>query len=125
MMTSTIATDAITDHPKGMTAMTATITPKDLATALGSDARTTRKFLRDSTPREDHPGKGGRWEIDGTKRSITAFRKSFAKWQAEQAAKAAARAEQAAKDAAATAELADADDTETDEDPTDEVNDSE
>lgn len=77
----------------------ATMTPKDLATEIGTDSRTLRKFLRDSTPRDEHPGKGGRWSLPADKRSITKFRKDFAKWQADEAKKAADRAAKAAKDA--------------------------
>ena len=82
-----------------MTAKTAEMTTKDFATALGTDPKTLRKFLRDSTPRDQHPGKGGRWVLPGTKTAITAARKSFTKWQKEQADAAAERAAKAAKDA--------------------------
>lgn len=53
----------------------ATMTVKDLATELGTDPRTARKFLRKVTPNEDHPGKGGRWEIE--RKSLRSLRKQF------------------------------------------------
>lgn len=42
--------------------MTNTITAKELAAELNTDAKTCRKFLRSLT--DDRAGKGGRWEID-------------------------------------------------------------
>jgi hypothetical protein len=75
------------------------MTTRDFATAIGTDPKTLRKFLRDSTPRDEHPGKGGRWTLKGDKRTLTTARKSFAKWQKDQADKAAERAAIAAKDA--------------------------
>lgn len=76
-----------------------TMTPKQAADAIGTDPRTLRKYLRDSIPREDHPGKGGRWELKGSKRDLAALRKGFLAWQAEQAKEAQERAAKAAKDA--------------------------
>jgi hypothetical protein len=66
----------------------ATITVKDLAETLDTDARTTRKFLRSVTPKDAQPGKGGRWEIE--RKSVASYKKQFAKF-------AAAAAERAAK----------------------------
>lgn len=56
----------------------AAITVSDLATELGTDARTARKFLRSVTPKDDQPGKGSRWSIEkkdlrGLKKKFTAF----------------------------------------------------
>jgi predicted YcjX-like family ATPase len=82
-----------------MTAKSAEMTTKDFAAAIGTDPKTLRKFLRDSTPTEEHPGKGGRWVLPGTKTAITAAKKSFAKWSAEQAKAQAERAAKASKDA--------------------------
>lgn len=59
------------------------ITTTEFAEALETDTRTVRKFLRDITPKEEQPGKGSRWVIDGNKRSITAMKKRFAEWTAE------------------------------------------
>lgn len=53
----------------------ATITVQDLAQELGTDARTTRKFLRSVTPKDDQPGKGSRWSIE--KKEIRSLRKKF------------------------------------------------
>lgn len=58
------------------------ITVKELAEALGSDPRTTRKFLRKVTPAEDHPGKGGRWTIDGSAKALRDFKKAFEQYSA-------------------------------------------
>jgi len=58
----------------------ATITVTDLATELGTDARTTRKFLRSVTPADEQPGKGGRWEIE--KREVRSLKSKFAKFTA-------------------------------------------
>lgn len=61
----------------------ATMTVKDLATELGTDGRTARKFLRKVTPVEDHPGKGGRWSIE--RKALAGLRKQFTKFEAERA----------------------------------------
>jgi hypothetical protein len=75
---------------------TALITPAELATELGTDARTTRKFLRSITPRDEQPGKGSRWGIKGTKSNLATLRKQYAKFEEAQQAARAARAEKAA-----------------------------
>jgi hypothetical protein len=54
----------------------ATMTPAELATELGTDARTTRKFLRSITPRDAQPGKGSRWSIE--KKQLRSLRTKFA-----------------------------------------------
>jgi hypothetical protein len=63
----------------------ATLTPAQLATELGTDARTTRKFLRSITPKDAQPGKGSRWAIKGTKTEIAAMRKKFIAFEKAQA----------------------------------------
>lgn len=73
------------------------ITPAALAAELGTDARTTRKFLRSITPREEHPGKGSRWEIKGTKTNINSLRKQFTSWNEAQEEARQKRAEEKAK----------------------------
>lgn len=55
----------------------ATLSPAALATELGTDARTARKFLRSITPKEDQPGKGARWAVKGTKTEIARLQKAF------------------------------------------------
>ena len=75
------------------------MTTKQYAAALSTDPKTLRKFLRDSTPRDQHPGKGGRWVLPGSKRDIASARKSFLNWQKGQAELAAKRAQDAAKSA--------------------------
>lgn len=89
---------------------TALITPAELATELGTDARTTRKFLRSITPRDEQPGKGSRWGIKGTKSNIAALRKQYAKFDEAQQAARTARAEKAAP-APVEADEAEIDDT--------------
>jgi hypothetical protein len=72
---------------------TATLTPAELADLLGTDSRTTRKFLRSITPRDEQPGKGSRWAIPGTKSSIATLTKKYAKWvEAQEAARVAREA---------------------------------
>jgi len=82
-----------------MTAKTADLTTREFAEAIGTDPKTLRKFLRSTTPRDEQPGKGGRWVLPGTKSVLTKARKDFAKWQKDQADAAAERAAKAAKDA--------------------------
>lgn len=83
-----------------------TITSSELAVELGTTARVARKFLRSITPREEQPGKGSRWAIDGSKRHLTGLQKQYKVWfEAEQKA----RAERAAKAAAEAAEAVTAD----------------
>lgn len=92
------------------------MTTRAFADAIGTDPKTLRKFLRASTPRDQHPGKGGRWSLPADKRSIARARKDFLTWQAEEAKRAADRAKEAAsaaQDAAANAQGSDEDSTET------------
>jgi hypothetical protein len=71
--------------------MTATITTRDLADAIGTDPRTLRKFLRSI---DQGVGKGSRYALKGDARSIATLRKKFAKYEeAVIAAKAAKEAE--------------------------------
>lgn len=75
----------------------AAITVSDLAQELGTDARTARKFLRDITPAEAHPGKGSRWSIE--KREVRSLKSKFTKWEsARQAARNDAPADEAPAD---------------------------
>lgn len=67
----------------------ATITIAEFATALGTDPRTARKFMRSITPAESQPGKGGRWGIE--KREVAPLKRKFAKYAAEVEAKREAR----------------------------------
>lgn len=61
----------------------ATINIAELATELDATPRTARKFMRDVTPDEAHPGKGGRWAIE--KREVRSLKTKFAKWSEERA----------------------------------------
>lgn len=103
--------------------MAKVLTPAELATELGTDAKTTRKFLRSITPKDEQPGKGSRWSIEG--RRVRSLKSQFARWDAAQKAARAERAEKAARDAAAVAE--DVEDVTLDEvdGPTDEELDAE
>jgi hypothetical protein len=65
----------------------AVLTPAQLAEKLNSDPRSTRKFLRSITPKENHPGKGSRWVIDSS--TVPALRKQFKVWDEARQAKAA------------------------------------
>lgn len=56
------------------------LTIAELATALDADARTTRRFLRSITPKEQQPGKGGRWAIE--KKQLASLRKAYAAYAA-------------------------------------------
>lgn len=56
----------------------ATITVQEFATAIDTDTRTTRKFLRSVTPKENQPGKGSRWAIE--KREVAGLKKKFSAW---------------------------------------------
>lgn len=67
----------------------ATINVTDLATELGTDPRTARKFLRSVTPADEQPGKGGRWSIE--KREVRSLKSKFTKFQSEQEERKAAR----------------------------------
>lgn len=64
----------------------ATITPKELAAELGTDARTVRKFLRSPAGFDARVGKGQRWAIES--KSVRSLKAKFAKW--DEARKAAA-----------------------------------
>jgi len=61
----------------------ATIDIPTLATELGTDARTARKFLR-TVKGDTAPGKGHRWAIE--KREVRSLKSKFAKHQADEAA---------------------------------------
>jgi hypothetical protein len=96
-----------------------TMTPTEFATTVNSDGRTVRKFLRSITPKENQPGKGSRWAIEGNKRDITKLTKQFNEWTATQAQEAADRAAKRALEAAAAVEVED--DTEDDTDEVEEL----
>lgn len=59
----------------------AQITTAEFAAALGTDARTARKFLRSITPKDEQPGKGSRWVLEGNKRSLNSMKKRFDEWE--------------------------------------------
>jgi len=67
-----------------------TITPKELAKALDTNAKLVRSFLRskDSGLAAEAPGKGGRWAIDA--RKVKGLKGKFAKWEAKRAEEIAA-----------------------------------
>ena len=57
------------------------LSAKELAIELDTDARTVRKFLRDTTDPENHPGQGGRWNFE--KKQVKGLKKKFEAWQTE------------------------------------------
>lgn len=59
----------------------AQITVKELSQELETNTRTTRKFLRSITPKDEQPGKGGRWQIE--KRDVRSLVKKFATFEKE------------------------------------------
>lgn len=77
----------------------ANINTQDFASQLGTDPRTVRKYLRSITPKDEQPGKGSRWVLDGNKKSITSHKKRFNEWHAAQLQAAADRAAKAAEEA--------------------------
>lgn len=62
----------------------ATINIAEFATIIEATPRDARKFLREVTPDDKQPGKGGRWAIE--KRDVRPLRTKFAKWDAERKA---------------------------------------
>lgn len=62
----------------------ATINVSEFATIIDATPRDARKFLREVTPDDAQPGKGGRWAIE--KREVRSLRSKFAKWDAERKA---------------------------------------
>ena len=65
--------------------MAKTLTASELATELETTPREIRKFLRSVTPKDDQPGKGSRWNIEG--KQLRTLRSQHAKWVAAQEAK--------------------------------------
>lgn len=63
----------------------ATKTVAELATALNTDARTARKFLRSITPKDAQPGKGSRWVIEA--KQVASLKSQFSKFAAAVEAK--------------------------------------
>jgi hypothetical protein len=59
------------------------MTPKQIANEFGAPAKRVRKFLRSETPIDERPGKGGRWELDLTARTLGSMRKRFDAWNAK------------------------------------------
>lgn len=59
----------------------ATINISEFATIIEATPRDARKFLREVTPDDAQPGKGGRWAIE--KRDVRSLTSKFTKWDAE------------------------------------------
>ncbi len=55
-----------------------TLSAKQAARELGIDARTFRKFMRATTPKEEQPGQGNRYAIDAS--DIKALKKAYSEW---------------------------------------------
>lgn len=62
----------------------ATRTVKEIALDFESDPRTVRKFLRDTLPKDEQPGKGSRYAIEA--KSVRSLKKQFIDWTAAKAA---------------------------------------
>jgi len=92
--------------------MSKVVTPSELAVQFETDGRTVRKFLRSITPRDEQPGKGGRWSIDGTAKNVNKLRKQFNDWHQKQLEERAERARKAAEDAANADEVEETEDAE-------------
>ena len=84
--------------PEEDTMADTTLTAKQAATKLGTDARTLRKFFR-ATPDIEAVGRGGKYEIDA--KELPAIRKAFKVWEKDETKKAKARAAAKAEKAAA------------------------
>lgn len=81
----------------------ATITATELATALVTDPKTVRRFLRADNRQQGlpTPGKGRQWAIE--KKTVPSLRKRFNAWSAEEKKANAARLQAKADEAAAIA----------------------
>lgn len=55
-----------------------TLSAKEAARELGTDARTFRKFMRATTPKDQQPGQGNRYAI--LKRSMPKLKTKFDEW---------------------------------------------
>lgn len=64
-----------------------TKTVKEIAQEFETDPRTLRKFLRDTLPKDEQPGKGSRYAIEG--KQVRSLKSKFGKWTEEKAAKVA------------------------------------
>lgn len=53
----------------------------EFAEKVHADQKVVRKFLREVTPRDSHPGRGHRWELPTTKRDLNKLTAQFEKWQ--------------------------------------------
>lgn len=102
------------NYTEEMILMTKIMTPAEFAEIVESDGRTVRKFLRSITPRDEQPGKGSRWQLDGTAKSVNRLKKQFADWHQKQLEERARRAAEAAAEAAAAEVEETEDEVETD-----------
>lgn len=93
----------------------ATITATELATALVTDPKTVRRFLRADNRSQGlpTPGKGRQWAIE--KKTVPTLRKRFNAWSAEEKKANAARLQAKADEAAAIAAEPIAEEIESDE----------
>lgn len=59
------------------------LSAKEVAIKLDTDARTLRKFLREVTDPDDQPGQGGRWIFEA--KQVKGLKKQFDEWRSSQA----------------------------------------
>ncbi len=59
----------------------ATLNISEFSEIIEATPRDARKFLREVTPDDAQPGKGGRWAIE--KRDVRSLKSKFAKWDAD------------------------------------------
>lgn len=55
-------------------------TPDMLAKDFSTDSKQIRRFLRNSLNRDNHPGKGNRWQIALTAQNLEMLRNRFNRW---------------------------------------------
>lgn len=63
--------------------MAETLSAKEAALELGTNARTFRKFMRAITPKEDQPGQGNRYAIEAD--DMKKLKQQFEEWNAPKA----------------------------------------
>lgn len=68
------------------------LSAKEMARRLGTDPRNFRKFLRETTEADQHPGQGGRWTFLDDDDVVEEHRTNFETWRGAKAKRQAAEA---------------------------------